>query len=61
MDAVDVTWTGTDKEGPAVVSLSIIAVRENKALLVTYWASPEGTTNHEKELNEIIHSVKSLM
>ena len=39
MDAIDLEWKGTDKEGAAEISLSVIAVRTDKALVVTYWAS----------------------
>jgi len=58
MEGVDVTWTGKDKEGSAVISLSILMVNSNDALLLTYWGSPEGTKKYSKELGEILHSVK---
>jgi hypothetical protein len=61
MDGVDLTWNGKDKEGDAIVSLTILAVRKDKALLITYWASPEGTKSHAKELGEILNSVKGIM
>ena len=61
MEGVDVTWNGKDKEGDAIVSLTILAVRKDKALIITYWASPEGTKSHAKELGEILSSVKGIM
>jgi hypothetical protein len=61
MDAMDLDWKGTDKEGAAEISLSVVAVRKDKALLITYWASPEGTKSHLKELGAIINSVKGIM
>ncbi|MEY2490473.1 MAG: hypothetical protein QOC70_2415 [Verrucomicrobiota bacterium] len=60
MDGIDVTWSGTDKEGAAVISLSILAASKDKVLLITYWASPEGTKKHAKVLGEIINSVKAI-
>jgi hypothetical protein len=60
MDGIDVTWSGTDKEGAAVISLSILAASKDKVLLITYWASPEGTKKHAKVLGEIINSVKTI-
>ena len=54
-------WNGKDKEGDAIISLTILAVRKDKALLLTYWASPEGTKSHAKELGEIMSSVKGIM
>jgi hypothetical protein len=61
MDGVDITWTGKDKEGDAIVSLTILAVTPNKVLLITYWGSPSGTKNRAKEIGEILNSVKSLV
>lgn len=61
MDGIDVTWNGKDKEGDAIISLTILTAKKDKALLITYWASPEGTTKHSKELGAILNSVKPLM
>ena len=61
MDGVDVSWKGKDKEGDADISLTILAVTKEKILLITYWASPEGTKKHDKELGAILQSIKPLM
>jgi hypothetical protein len=61
MDGVDVTWNGKDKEGDAIISLTILAAKKEKVLLITYWASPEGTKKHEKVLGGILQSIKPLM
>ena len=61
MDGVDITWSGKDKEGDAIISLTILAVTPNKVLLVTYWGSPAGTKNKAKELGDILNSTKSLV
>jgi len=61
MDGVDVTWHGKDKEGDAIISLTILAPKKDKVLLITYWASPEGTKKHDKELGAILQSIKPLM
>ena len=61
MDGVDVTWNGKDKEGAAIISLTILAANKDKVLLITYWASPEGTKKHDKELGAILKSVKPIM
>jgi hypothetical protein len=61
MEGVDITWNGKDKEGDAIISLTILAAKKDKALLITYWASPEGTKKHAKELEAILKSVKPLM
>ena len=61
MDGVDVTWKGKDKEGDAIISLTILAAKKDKVLLITYWASPEGTKKYAKELGTILNSIKSIM
>jgi hypothetical protein len=61
MDGVDVTWNGKDKEGDAIISLTILAAKKDKVMLITYWASPEGTKKHSKELDAILKSIKPLM
>jgi hypothetical protein len=61
MDGVDVTWNGKDKEGDAIISLTILAAKKEKVLLITYWASPEGTKKHDKELGAILQSIKPIM
>lgn len=60
MDVIEIDWKGTDKEGAAEISLSVVAVSSDKALLITYWASPEGTKKHIKTLGEIANSVKAI-
>lgn len=61
MEGIDVTWKGKDKEGDADISLTILAANKDKVLLITYWASPEGTKKHDKELGAILKSVKPIM
>jgi hypothetical protein len=60
MKGWDITWNGKDKEGNAIVSLTILAVSDKNALIITYWASPEGTTKYAKELGEILNSIKKI-
>jgi hypothetical protein len=60
MKGWDITWNGKDKEGAAIVSLTILAVSDKDALIVTYWASPEGTKKYAKELGEILNSIKKV-
>jgi hypothetical protein len=61
MEGVDISWKGKDKEGDAEISLTILIAPKDKVLLITYWASPEGTKKHDKELGAILKSVKPLM
>jgi hypothetical protein len=61
MDGVDITWKGKDKEGDAIISLTILSAKKEKMLLITYWASPEGTKKHDKVLGAILQSIKPVM
>lgn len=61
MKGVDITWNGQDKEGAAIIILTVLAVSENDALMITYWASPEGTRKYDKELGEILNSIKKIL
>lgn len=60
MEGVDLTWSGKDKEGDAIISLTILAVDANKVLLLTYWGSPDGTKKHAAAVGEILNSVKPI-
>jgi hypothetical protein len=60
MEGIDVTWNGKDKEGDAIISLTILAASEEKVLLIAYWGSPDGTKKHDKVLGEILKSIKPI-
>lgn len=58
MDIVDFSWEGKDTDGATKISLTIVQVTAKKALLILYWASPEGEKKHQADLDSIIHSLK---
>ena len=58
MDVVDISWTGKDEDGPAKISLTIVAVTKTKGLLLIYWASPQGEQKNKEALGEIAKSIK---
>jgi len=60
MKVVNFDWDGEDSDGKCKISLSILGVTPKKALLMLYWASPEGEKKHQKELDSILNSIKSL-
>ena len=60
MKGWDITWSGKDKEGAAVISLTVLAVSDDAGLMITYWGSPAGTKKFDKELGEILNSIKKL-
>jgi hypothetical protein len=58
MDVVDVSWDGTDKDGDAKVSLTVVAITKDKGVLLVYWASPEGEKANAAALKKIAQSIK---
>ena len=58
MDATRISWEGEDDNGPAKISLAIVAVTPEHGLLLVYWASPEGEKKNQEALNAIIQSIK---
>lgn len=57
LDMVDISWDGKDQDGPAKVSLTIVAVTETGGLLLIYWASPEGEKKNREALGAIAKSI----
>lgn len=50
-------YQGTDEDGPVDVSIGFAAAGE-KVLIFTYWGSKETQDAHQKELGEILASLK---
>jgi hypothetical protein len=61
MKVVNFDWEGEDSEGKCKITLAVLGVTPKKALLLLYWASPEGEKKHQKELDSIVGSIKSLV
>ncbi|HEX8373158.1 MAG TPA: hypothetical protein VF585_10290 [Chthoniobacterales bacterium] len=57
-DVVDISWDGKDEDGPCKVSVAVIAITEDKGLLLTYWTTPEGEKENLKEIQSITNSIK---
>lgn len=57
---VNIDWDGEDEDGKCKISLTVLAVTPTKALLMLYWATPEGEKKHEKELGAIQESITPL-
>ena len=60
LKVVNFDWDGEDSEGKCKISLAVLGVTPKKALLLLYWASPEGEKKHQKELDAILSSIKPL-
>jgi hypothetical protein len=60
LDAFDITFTGKDKNGPANVSLTLVATNAaGKFLLLYYWGSPEGEKANIEDLKKISESIQA--
>ncbi|NLR97863.1 histidine kinase [Rhizobium sp. P38BS-XIX] len=51
-------WQGTDSDGPVNINLGLLSPAPNKLLVLTYWGSKEDQAKHEKEVLDIIGSIK---
>ena len=60
LEAFDLTFTGKDKDGPANVSLTLVATNANgKFLLLYYWGSPDGEKANAADLKKISDSIQA--
>ncbi len=50
-------WSGTDKDGPTLVTLGVVGVTDNLVLLLTSWSSPAGEKANEGDLTAILQSI----
>ncbi|MEA3211544.1 MAG: hypothetical protein QOE70_4601 [Chthoniobacter sp.] len=60
MDVVNFDWKGKDEDGPTNISLTILGIKKDKALVMLYWGSPEGEKKHQAELKTIQDSIKPI-
>ena len=61
MQTGSLVWKGTDKDGACTVSLLFIQVTEETTISVIYWATDEMVKKHEKDINGVLESMKSLV
>ncbi|TDK36912.1 histidine kinase [Rhizobium deserti] len=59
MKMANFDWSGTDKDGPASIGLSLVSPKPGKLLVITYWGTKGEQEKHGKELMAIINSLKS--
>jgi predicted Zn-dependent protease len=60
MEVVNFDWKGTDEDGPTKISLTIMGITKGKALVLLYWASPEGEKKHAADHKTIQDSIKPI-
>jgi hypothetical protein len=60
LSAFDLSFTGTDKDGPANISLTLVQTNAaGKFLLLYYWGSSEGEKANLTELKAISDSIQA--
>lgn len=59
-EAVDVTWSGKDKDGPTNVSLTFVVLSDTQSVLLYLWASDDDMKEAAPELMAIAASLKKV-
>ncbi len=57
-DIVYISWSGTDKDGPASVGLAVLILDEKTVLVLTYWGTQGEEDKHMPEIGKILNSIK---
>jgi hypothetical protein len=58
MPGADIDWTGTDKDGPTEISLTMLFPTKERLVMLTYWGTPEGGKANAEALGKIAQSIK---
>ena len=57
LEAEEITYQGKDEDGPAAISIAFLPLKD-KVLVFTYWVSTKEEAKHQKEVAQILESVK---
>ncbi|MCD2175315.1 histidine kinase [Rhizobium sp. C4] len=57
-DIVYISWSGTDKDGPASIGLAVLILDEKTVLVLTYWGTQGEEDKHMPEIGKILDSIK---
>ncbi|MEP6809455.1 MAG: histidine kinase [Chthoniobacterales bacterium] len=58
-DAEEMLFQGKDEDGPTAVSITFVPVKDH-VVVITYWVSTADEEGHQKEVGEIVNSLKAL-
>ncbi|CDZ48598.1 hypothetical protein [Neorhizobium galegae] len=61
MQMTTLDWDGKDENGPVSVGLALIQTSPTKGLVVTYWGTKGDEEKHQKELVDILLSIKPIV
>lgn len=59
LPADELLYDGKDEDGPTTVSMTFVNVGKT-ALVLTYWASVDGTKKHQPEVEKVLASIKAI-
>ncbi len=56
----DMGWSGKDQDGDVLVHLTVVEVAPERAVLFTYWATPQGDKEHDAAIQKMVKSLKKV-
>ena len=59
LPADELLYDGKDEDGPTMVSITFVNIGKT-TLVLTYWASTEGTKKHQSEVGKVLATVKAV-
>ena len=59
-DVDDIGWQGKDRDGDVLVHLTIVSITDQRGVLFTYWASPQGDKENDEAVTKMVHSIKQV-
>jgi hypothetical protein len=57
-DATELLYQGKDEDGPAAVSITFVPIKD-KLIVITYWVTTAKEKEHQKEVGQIVNSLKA--
>lgn len=58
-DAEEMIFTGKDKDGPAIISITMFTIKET-LFIVTYWATTAKAAKHQPDVTKIVKSMTAV-
>ncbi len=59
LPADELLYDGKDEDGSTMVSITFVNIGKT-TLVLTYWASTEGTKKHESEISKLLATIKAV-
>ena len=59
LPADELLYDGKDEDGPTMVSITFVNIGKT-TLVLTYWASTDGTKKHQAEVGKVLATIKAV-